>query len=189
MTSGRRAAIAIVLWLGLTFALASSGLLAFGSATPPPAMLVIAGATILTTFVGLSLPVERASIAALIAFQVFRVFVEIFLWMGHRDGFVPIQMTWEGRNLDVLTGLSAPVVAWLASRRWIFVWNLAGLALLLNVVIVAILSMPTPLRAFHNEPSSAFVAGAPYIWLPVFLVQAAWFGHLAVFRWLRLRGI
>ena len=62
-------------------------------------------------------------------------------------------------------------------------WNLAGLALLVNIVSVAILSMPTPFRAFTNEPANTFVTQAPYVWLPVFLVQAAWLGHLLTLKW------
>jgi hypothetical protein len=59
------------------------------------------------------------------------------------------------------------------------------MVLLLNIVVIAILSMPTPLRHFHNEPANTFIAYFPYIWLPAFLVQVALFGHLLVFRWLR----
>jgi hypothetical protein len=130
--------------------------------------------------------------AFIIGFQVFRVAVEIFLWQGHRAGFVPVQMTFEGRNLDILTGLTAPIVAFLASRgrlprTALLAWNLAGLALLINIVTVAILSTPTPLRVFMEEPANTFVTTAPYIWLPAFLVPTAWLGHLLVFRSLRAK--
>ncbi|HKQ78896.1 MAG TPA: hypothetical protein VJ810_34675 [Blastocatellia bacterium] len=60
-----------------------------------------------------------------------------------------------------------------------------GLALLINIVTIAILSAPTPLRKFFNEPANTFVTYFPFVWLPAFLVQAAWFGHLLVFRRLR----
>jgi len=46
--------------------------------------------------------------------------------------------------------------------------------------------MPTPLRAFANEPASTFAASWPWVWLPAFLVPAALFGHLLAFR--KLRG-
>jgi hypothetical protein len=60
-----------------------------------------------------------------------------------------------------------------------------GLALLLNVMIVSVLSMPTPLRHFHNEPASTFVTYFPYIWLPTYLVQVAWMSHLLIYRGIR----
>ena len=51
--------------------------------------------------------IESPGLAWLIGLQVFRVAVEIFLALGYRAGFVPVQMTVEGRNWDVLTGLTA----------------------------------------------------------------------------------
>ena len=51
---------------------------------------------------------------------------------------------------------------------------------------VAVLSMPTPLQRF--TPPNTFITAPPYVWLPVFLVQAAWFGHLLVFRRLAQRA-
>ncbi len=41
------------------------------------------------------------------------------------------------------------------------------------------------IRKFFNEPANTFVTYFPFVWLPAFLVQAAWFGHLLVFRRLR----
>lgn len=195
--AGQTAAIVLVLWLALTGSLAGMGLLAFG-AVPPPVMVLVTVSTALTTWLGFSRfgtkLVERLPVTVLVGFQGFRVLVEIFLWLGYRDGFVPVQMTFEGRNFDIFSGLLALVVAGLAAQgrlrsSAILAWNLGGLLLLINIVMVAILSMPTPLRQFPNEPANLFVSTAPYVWLPTFLVQAAWLGHLLVFRWLaRMRA-
>ena len=130
---------------------------------------------------------ERVGWAGLIGFQVFRAPVEWVLFALYRAGEAPVQMTFEGWNFDVLTGLSAPLIAWLATRgtiarRAILVWNVAGLALLANIAAIAVLSTPTPLRAFWNEPANTFVAHWPWIWLPSFLVQAALLSHLLAFR-------
>jgi hypothetical protein len=195
--AGQTAAIVLVLWLALTGSLAGMGLLAFGT-LPPPVMVLVTVSTALTTWLGFSRfgtkLVERLPVTVLVGYQAFRVFVEIFLWLGYRDGFVPVQMTFEGRNFDVFSGLLALVMAGLAAQgrlraSAILAWNLGGLLLLINIVLVAILSMPTPFRQFHNEPANVFVTTAPYVWLPAFLVQAAWLGHLLVFRWLtRMRA-
>lgn len=186
-------ALTLGLWLSVTFGLAYSGWLKFGPLPPPVVLLVI----LATSFTGwlsgrpiATSVVRRLDIQFLVGFQVFRAAVEIFLWLGHAQGFVPIQMTWEGRNWDILTGLSAPCLALLAARHkapkmLILLWNFAGLGLLLNIVVVALLSMPTPVRQFLNEPANRFVAEAPYAWLPLFLVPSALLGHLLVFRWLQ----
>jgi hypothetical protein len=67
-------------------------------------------------------------------------------------------------------------------------WNALGLLLLANIVTVAVLSAPSPLRVFRNAPANSWVAHAPWVWLPAVLVQAALFGHLLVFRALRSRA-
>jgi hypothetical protein len=131
--------------------------------------------------------VNGLSLASLVGFQVFRVPVELILFWLARDGVVPVQMTFEGLNFDILSGISAPVVAWLItterlSTKGILLWNLVGLGLLINIVIIAILSTPVSFRVFLNEPANTFITHAPYVWLPVFLVQAALCGHLLVFR-------
>jgi hypothetical protein len=47
---------------------------------------------------------------------------------------------------------------------------------------VMILSTPTVFRLFPNEPSAAFIARFPAIWLPTVFFPAAWAGHLLLFR-------
>ena len=113
--------------------------------------------------------------------------MEVLLHRGYLAGIVPVQMTWSGRNFDILTGLTAIPLAILAARgqlpRWAaIVWNLAGFALLINIMTVSILSTPTVFRMFPNEPANTFIAQFPYIWLPTVLVPAAWVGHLLLFR-------
>jgi hypothetical protein len=188
-----RAVVLVAVWLGLTAALARTGVLMNFDRFPPPAGLLIMISFVLTTVLAFS-PVGNAlagiPIIWLIGFQVFRVAVEIFLDWGNHAGFVPPQMTLEGRNWDILTGLSAIPMAWAASRgiagrTGILIWNIAGTLLLLNVMGVAALSTPTRLFAFPGQLPNTFVAHVPYVWLPTFLVQAAWFGHLLVFRRLR----
>ena len=102
-----------------------------------------------------------------------------------------MQLTWDGRNYDALTGLAALPLAWLVatgtpSRMLIWLCNLAGLGLLINIVTVAALSMPSPFRYF--SPPNLFVAQPLFIWLPTFLVTSALPGHLLVFRWLRKKS-
>jgi hypothetical protein len=118
----------------------------------------------------------------IIRLQVFRVFVEILLWLLLLQNLLPIQMSFEGRNFDILTGLTAPFVAWyVATRKWspalLMAWNAAGLMLLFNIMIIAILSMPTPIRYFRNDPANTIVTTFPFIWLPGLLVPLAYALH------------
>lgn len=122
--------------------------------------------------------------SALINLQVFRVFVEILLWLLVIQELLPVQMSFEGRNFDVLTGLTAPLAAWLlrGKKPALVIWNILGLCLLINIVTIAILSMPTPFRVFDNEPANTIVMNAPFILLPGMLVPLAYGLHFLSMR-------
>jgi hypothetical protein len=186
--------VGVLVWLAVTGLAGWLGLARDFQRVPPPMFVLLLAAVVLAVVTAMSRVgsrlVAEAGIVWLIGVQAFRVAVEVFLDWGHRVDLVPVQMTFEGRNWDIVSGVSAAAVAWLAAKRqaprWlVLLWNCVGLALLLNIVVIAVLSMPTPLRRFHNEPVNSFIAYFPYIWLPTFLVQLAFFGHLLVFRWLR----
>jgi hypothetical protein len=183
-------AISWLAWLSLTGVLAGSGRLAFGS-MPPPAMGLFAIGVALTTVFAFSRAGLRllagSPLWLLVGYQVFRIPVELLLHGGHVEGFVPIQLTYLGRNFDVLTGVTAPLVAVLLARKALsrfvlLLWNTLGLGLLANVVGVAILSMPTPFRQFHDAPPNVWVTQLPFVWLPTVMVLAALAGHLLVYR-------
>jgi hypothetical protein len=117
--------------------------------------------------------------------QSFRVVMELILWLLYLQHRVPAIMTFEGRNVDILVGLTAIPVGYLCfmrrpwSARVAFWWNVAGILILLNVVVHAQLSTPSPLRIFVTDPPVTFIAYWPYILLPGFLVPLAWLLHAA----------
>src|SRR5262249_18081204 len=196
-TSLRWTGVAIVIiavWLGTSALVAETGILREFDRRPPPFPVLVSFFFIATAAVALS-PIggrliNETEIRLLGGFQAFRIPGEYLLHKLYREGAVPVQMTYAGMNFDILSGaLALAIFIWGTigkPPRWaILVFNLVGLALLINIVTIAILSSPTPLRKFFNEPANTFVTYFPFVWLPAFLVQAAWFGHLLVFRWLR----
>lgn len=126
--------------------------------------------------------------STIINLQVFRVIVEVLLWLLFIQNLLPVQMTFEGRNFDIIAGLTAPIVAYLAyskyllSRKAVIIWNFLCLGLLLNIVVTAILSMPTPFRYFMNEPSNTIIAKFPFVWLAGLLVPLAYGLHFLSIR-------
>jgi len=128
----------------------------------------------------------------LIRFQAFRIFVELILWQAFAKNILPVQMTFEGRNWDIASGVLALVVAWMVLhkrnnyRTIATAYNIIGIGLLLNVLIVAFLSMPTPLRYFMNEPTVEKVGQFPMIYLPSVLVVLAYSFHIFSLRQLWL---
>jgi hypothetical protein len=104
-------------------------------------------------------------------------------------------MSFTGRNFDIVTGTTALLlaVAMVATRgrvplRLIAAWNLMGALLLANVLVIALLSAPTPFRVFMNEPANTWITHAPWVWLPAVFVPAAIAGHILVFRRLRMEA-
>ena len=124
----------------------------------------------------------------LIYIQSFRIIVELLLWLAYRKSLLPVQMTFEGRNLDVITGILAIPVAYFCfvKKSWprniAVLWNFLGIALLLNILIIAVLSMPTPFRYFMNKPANTIVATFPFIYLPGVLVVMAYSMHIFSLR-------
>ena len=196
-TLGVVAAIFLGVWLVATATLAHLHILHAEGPFPPPMLrLLLAGALAVLGLVvsplGLRLAKETP-LFALVGLQVFRLPLEFVLWQLHNEGELPVQMTFEGRNFDVLSGLLALPLAYalyrgLQSRALVWAWNLAGLALLANIVQIAVRSMPGPMRTFQNEPANTLVFTAPWVWLPVLLVLSALAGHLLVGRRLLAEG-
>lgn len=128
---------------------------------------------------------------SLVRLQSFRFYVEVLLWALYTAALLPVQMTFEGRNLDIITGVTAVLLTTRIGsfmlldklpRPVIILWNIIGLGLLINIVAVAILSMPSPLRYFMNEPANTIVAEFPISLLPAFLVPLAYMLHILSIR-------
>jgi hypothetical protein len=191
----RIAGVALVGWLALTGVLAERGFFEDFQSMPPRMLLGI-GLPLLTllalTFSGRVAPLLAALPPAWpVAAQTFRIAVEIVLWQLAVAGAIPELLSFHGRNVDILVGLTAPVVAYacFVRRAWparvAVWWNWAGIVILLNVVVHAQLSAPTPWRVFETDPPATFIADWPYIWLPAFLVPLAWLLHAVSLRQLR----
>jgi hypothetical protein len=128
----------------------------------------------------------------LVLLQSFRIAVELLLLGAFINEKLPVQMTFEGRNFDVVTGLLALPVGYLMakgriSRKFAIVFNIIGLVLLLNILVIAVLSMPTPIRYFMNEPANTLVGQFPFILLPGVLVPIAYGLHIFSLRQLLIQ--
>lgn len=198
----RRPALAgllLLAYIAIPGALAARGVLDRYNPLPAPALLLFALLTIATIALAFSSLgtglIARFSLASLVGYQVFRLPVELLLHRLAAEGVIPEVMTYSGRSLDIVTALTALVMAvYLRGGRYaartVHLWNVLGLVLLVNIVTIAVLATPVPFRRFTEGPPNLLPSTFPYVWLPSFLVQAALFGHLVVFRALRAgRGV
>jgi hypothetical protein len=117
--------------------------------------------------------------------HVIRIPVELCLLFLFQNSLVPIEMTFEGRNFDILSGITAPLIYVLAfrngkvNRPLLIVWNLAALALLTNIVTIAVLAFPSPFQSVGIHQPNIGVTYFPYVWLPSILVPIVFFCHVA----------
>lgn len=178
----------VVLWLVVQAILGATGFYRTDAPTPRPMLLL--GPPLVVVAVALLIPRSRRWLTGLplrplVWVHAVRVAVELVLWGLAERGVVPRAMTFEGTNFDILTGLTAPVVAVVGfragqPRRWLLTgWHLMGIGLLANVVTTAVLSMPTPLQQLNFDRPNVGVFDFPFTWLPAFVVPAVLLAHLA----------
>lgn len=190
----RRFLVRALAWTAAVSLAAFSG--AMNPARRPPVVFVLMLATITT----LGVVIARSEtgrrfahglpLAWLVGFQAFRLPLELAMHRAHSEGLMPIQMSYSGQNFDIVTGATALVLGLVMAvrevPRWLVqAWNVLGLALLANILGVAMLSTPV-FAYFGPDHLNVFVMRMPYTLLPAVMVLAAWAGHLIVFRALRL---
>ncbi len=179
----------IPVWLILQGFLASSGFYLSIDAFPPrlpffaviPALVLI----ILLFIFARKDFISRLPLKTLTLLHVIRIPVEIVLLWLFQNGQVPQLMTFEGRNFDILSGLTAPIIYCLAfrngktNRPLLIAWNIFALLLLINIVTNAVLSIPAPFQQLAFEQPNRAVLYFPFVWLPSVVVPVVLFCHLA----------
>ncbi|RYY94658.1 MAG: hypothetical protein EOO11_17430 [Chitinophagaceae bacterium] len=189
------AALVVVAWGAAIGVGAYRGAFRITGLPPRPVVLMLAGVLGLTlcSFTANGRALLRAlPLQALLYFQAFRIAVELVLFQGYREGALPVQMTFEGHNFDIIAGVLAVAAGyWVQHRKAGYrtvavAYDIIGLGLLVNVLLVALRSMPTPLRTYTSGPDLGIVGTFPYIYLPSVLVVLAVAGHILSLRQLAL---
>jgi len=131
---------------------------------------------------------DGLNIKTLTLFHIVRIPVELVLYWLFLQKTVPELMTFEGRNFDIFSGLSAPIIFYFGfvkkklNRIFLLIWNFVCLALLLNIVFNALLSLPGIFQKFAFEQPNIAILHFPFVLLPSVLVPLVLFSHLASIR-------
>jgi len=187
------AAVILVVWLAVTGILSFKEVFQDTSTIPPRLMMGIAPAILFIILLLVTKSARRFTdsidIKKLTLVHIVRVPVEITLFMLSTHKLIPELMTFAGRNFDILSGITAPIVYFicfknshLKNRRLLLVWNFICLGLLLNIVINAILAAPFPFQQFAFDQPNIAVLYFPFTWLPFFIVMIVLYSHLAAIR-------
>lgn len=119
-----------------------------------------------------------------------RIPIEIILLQLFLHHMIPQLMTFEGRNFDILIGLTAPIIALLYHKqiigyRGLLIWNIIGLLFVLNIVIHAILSLPSPFQQMAFDQPNLAVLYTPFVLLPGIVVPIVIYTHIIDILYLR----
>jgi hypothetical protein len=188
-TFGRIVLFLIPFWLIFQFVLASSGFFLNTASLPPRLFAVGLGPALLLILLSFVLAranfVETLPITILTILHVIRIPVELTLSWLSQARVVPEIMTFHGTNFDIISGLTAPIAFYFAlkdtsfSRYVLIGWNFLALGLVLNVVITAILCIPSPFQKLAFDQPNIAVLHSPYVWLPTVVVPIVFFCHFA----------
>ena len=158
--------------------------------TVPPRLLFMIGPPFILIFLTLLTRRGQQFIGSLdlktiTLMHTIRIPVEISLLYLFLAGLVPQSMTFEGTNLDIISGITAPIVyclvfAWKkVNGKFLLAWNILCLGLLLNVLITAILSVKIPFQQFAFDQPNVGIAYFPFVLLPAVIVPIVFFSHMA----------
>ncbi len=177
------------LYLILICFLASSGF--FSVATNPPRMLLGFIPVIITAIIILRANASKSlsllqfiSPWLFIAVQSFRIIVEFILAALYKEKLVPVELTYHGRNFDIAIGLLAIPAAFIVYKKYAFakmassVFNTLGLISLINILTIAIPSVPSAFRIYEMNYLPTYFPGI----LILFLMPMAIYFHLLSIR-------
>ncbi len=137
--------------------------------------------------------IDSLDIKTLTILHTIRIPVELVLYFLCAYKVVPQLMTFEGRNFDIISGLTAPFVflfcfnsaTW--AKKVLLIWNFICLVLLINIVVHAILSAPFPFQQMAFDQPNIAVLYFPFNLLPAVVVPLVLFSHLVSIRKLLIK--
>ena len=189
------AAAGALVWAALLALVAATGVLARWELRPPPLLFLMVATLDCAGALGFSglgrLLAQALPLTWLVGFQAFRLPLELVMHHAANEGLMPVQMSFSGYNFDILSGVSALIVALLLALgrapSWlVFAWNLLGSLLLAAILAIALAATPL-IHAFGPGALNTFIAYVPFVWLPGVMVLSALVGHILV--WRRLIGV
>lgn len=189
--------ITIVGWMIVQGIIGNTGFYTVTDTLPPRFLLTIAPPVLFMIILFATKKgrvfIDGLQLKWLTLLHVIRIPIEIVLLFLFLEKTIPGIMTFEGRNPDILSGITAPLLYYFVfiKRTWgrnaLLAWNFICLGLLVNIVTIAILSAPFPFQQLGLGQPNIAVLYFPYILLPAVVVPLVLFSHIAAIRRLLTR--
>jgi len=179
-TQSKIALIIMLTWIIIQSIIALTGFYKITGTIPPRFAILIVPPVILIFVLAFSTRgrnfINRIDLKTLTWIHTLRIPVEFVLYGLFIYKAIPQIMTFEGRNWDIFSGISAPFIIYLGfrhgriNRKLLLAWNIISLALLINIVSIALFTSPFPFRT------------VPFIWLPCCVVPLVLMAHIVAIR-------
>ena len=186
-----RTIVVILIWTIIHSSLAYTGFYQDTKSIPPRFALVLFPAT-LAILIGnfprqLNKVIPRRNRVFSTLLHTVRIPVELVLFGLYQESFIPLLMTFEGRNFDIVMGLSAPIMALLIYKQKIglklqLAWNLLGFFLVNFILINGIFSAEMPFQLFAFDQPNRAISYFPFILLPALIVPLVVYSHVSDIR-------
>ena len=137
---------------------------------------------------------DALDVRLLTLLHVVRIPVELTLYWLYLHKVVPRAMTFEGRNFDILCGLTAPLVWYFGfvkrrlAKGVLIGWNVVCVLFLANIAVTAVLAASPRFHQLGFEQRNIALSNFPFVWLPCCIVPIVLLAHLAAIRKLGGRG-
>jgi hypothetical protein len=187
----RKFLIVIIAWLVVQSVIAVTGFFTANSLPPRLLLLIVLPfAGIISTFStakGKTL-IDGFDMKRLTLLHTIRIPIEIVLFWLFLNKALPQLMTFEGRNFDLISGITAPLMYYFGFKKRrlgtkaMLIWNFICLFILLFTVSNAVLSAPFPFQRFAFDQPTIAVLYFPFVWLPGIVVPLVIFSHLISIR-------
>jgi hypothetical protein len=182
----------LCVWLILQAVVSVKGFYAVTNTIPPRFMLLILPPLIFIIILFFTKSgkafLDNLDIKTLTIFHIVRIPVELVLFWLFIYKKIPLIMTFEGRNFDILSGITAPFIFYFGfikkniSTKIILAWNIICFGLVINIVSIAVLSAPFPFQKFAFDQPDIALFYFPFVWLPCCVVPLALLAHAAAIR-------
>ncbi len=131
---------------------------------------------------------DGLDVRVLTLLHIVRIPVELTLYWLYLHKAVPRAMTFEGRNFDILCGLTAPLVWYFGfvkprlGRGVLIGWNIVCILFVVNIAVTAVLAASPAFQHFGFERRNIALSNFPFVWLPCCIVPTVLLAHLAAIR-------
>jgi hypothetical protein len=182
----------VIAWMIIQGIIGLTGFYKVTTGLPPRFLLIIGPPVILIAVLFFTRKgrafIDNTNMKWLIAISIIRIPVEGMLYFLFLKKTIPQIMTFEGWNFDVVSGLTAcfALIVYFSrlprKQTILLAWNFICLALLINIVVIAILSAPFAFQKLAFDQPNIAVLYFPFLYLPAVIVPFVLFSHLASIR-------